>query len=277
MAGPLIVPADLHALADDLRAETADLDAILTGRGEDVWAAPTPAPGWTILDQVTHLAFFDEATITAASDPDRFRAEREAALTDVDRYTELVAARCRDLPGPDAHAWLHAARPAMLRTLEPLDPSTRIPWYGPDLSVAGAITARIMETWAHGQDVADAVGVTRSPTGAVWQVAHLGTRAFANSFAAHGRPVPETSVRVELTGPDGDTRQWGPADAADVVCGTAVDFCLVVTQRRHLDDVSLDVRGPVATAWMGIAQAFAGPPGQGRAPGQFARIDPRPG
>jgi uncharacterized protein (TIGR03084 family) len=263
------VPADLHALADDLRVETATLDALLAGAGGDVWSTATPAEGWTVRDQVTHLAFFDDATTTAATDPDAFRAAREAVLADVDGFTEHVADRYRQMPGPEAHAWLHAARAAMLHALEPLNPSTRLPWYGPDLSVAGAITARIMETWAHGQDIADAVGVTRRPTRALWQVAHLGTRALANSFLARGRPVPDSPVRVELVGPDGETRAWGPDDVPDLVRGPAVDFCLIVTQRRHLDDVALDVRGSIATEWMGIAQAFAGPPGPGRAPGQF--------
>jgi hypothetical protein len=54
------------------------------------------------------------------------------------------------------------------------------------------------------------------------------------------------------------------------VTGTALDFCLAVTQRRHLDDTALKVKGPAATEWMSIAQAFAGAPGGGRRPGQFA-------
>jgi uncharacterized protein (TIGR03084 family) len=269
MAGPLTVPVDLQALADDLRVETATLDALLAGARGDVWGTATPAEGWTVHDQVTHLAFFDDATTTAATDPDGFRAGRGEVLADVDGFTEQIADRYRQMPGPEVHAWLHTARAAMLLALELLDPSTRLPWYGPDLSVAGAITARIMETWAHGQDIADGVGVTRRPTRALWQVAHLGTRALPNSFLARGRPVPDSPVRVELVGPGGETRVWGPDDAPDVVHGPALDFCLVVTQRRHLDDVALEVRGPIATEWMGIAQAFAGPPGPGRAPGQF--------
>lgn len=267
------MPADLRALADDLRVETATLDPLLAGASGERWSTATPAEGWTVHDQVTHLAFFDDATTTAAIDPDGFRAGRDAVLADVDGYTEQIADRYRQLPGPDGHAWLHRARAAMLEALEPLDPSTRLPWYGPDLSVAGAITARIMETWAHGQDIADALGVTRHPTRALWQVAHLGTRALPNSFLARGRPVPDSPVRVELVGPDGETRGWGPDDAPDLVRGLAVHFCLVVTQRRHLDDVALEVRGPIATEWMGIAQAFAGPPGPGRTAGQFD--DPR--
>jgi uncharacterized protein (TIGR03084 family) len=138
------------------------------------------------------------------------------------------------------------------------------------MSLASFITARIMETWAHGQDVADALGVVRPPSGRLRHVAFIGARAFANSFVSHGLPVPDAPVRVELVAPDGKTWAFGPADAADVVRGPALDFCLVVTQRRHPADTALSTEGPVAAEWLTIAQAFAGPAGKGRQPGQFA-------
>jgi uncharacterized protein (TIGR03084 family) len=72
-------------------------------------------------------------------------------------------------------------------------------------------------------------------------------------------------VRVELIGPSGATWAWGPEDASDRVAGPALDFCLLVTQRRHRDDVALSIEGPAATEWMAIAQAFAGTAGTGRA------------
>jgi uncharacterized protein (TIGR03084 family) len=71
-------------------------------------------------------------------------------------------------------------------------------------------------------------------------------------------------VRVELTAPDGAVWTWGPAEAEDRVTGPALDFCLLVTQRSHRDDLSLAIQGPAATEWMSIAQAFAGAPGPGR-------------
>ena len=119
--------------------------------------------------------------------------------------------------------------------------------------------------------MADALGAQRAPTDRLRHVAFIGARALPNSYQARGLPVPEAPVRVELEGPSGDTWAFGPADAADTVRGPALDFCLAVTQRRHLADLDLDLRGPVATEWMSIAQAFAGPPGPGRQPGQFAR------
>ncbi len=159
----------------------------------------------------------------------------------------------------------------MLRELLSLDPSTRVPWYGPDMSIASSLTARIMETWAHGQDVADALGATRATTPALRHVAHIGVRTLANSFVTRGFEVPDAPVYVALTSPDGECWTWGDAGAADRVEGDAVEFCLVVTQRRHVADTNLAVHGPVATQWMQIAQAFAGPPGAGRPPSSETR------
>jgi uncharacterized protein (TIGR03084 family) len=126
-----------------------------------------------------------------------------------------------------------------------------------------------METWAHGQDVADGLGETRTPSARLRHVAFLGYRSLPNSYRSRGLEVPEASVRVELDGTAGEPWSFGPEGATDRVHGPAVDFCLVVTQRRHLDDTDLVCDGPVASEWMAIAQAFAGPPGPGRRPGQF--------
>jgi uncharacterized protein (TIGR03084 family) len=123
-----------------------------------------------------------------------------------------------------------------------------------------------METWAHGQDVADALGAEREPTARLRHVAHIGVGARAFSYAAHGRALPDAPVRVELTAPDGATWTWGPPDAADRVTGPALDFALAITRRRHRDDLALRAEGPHAREWLEIGQAFAGPPGPGRAP-----------
>jgi uncharacterized protein (TIGR03084 family) len=256
-------------LTDDLSAETDDLLAQLAGLDEDEWDTPTPAVGWSIRDQVSHLAYFDDAARTAIADPGRFTAERDAAMADIDGMTERVAATNRDRSGLELLEWLGEARAAFIAAALDADPGLRAPWYGPPMSVASQVTARLMETWAHGQDVADALGVERVPTDRLRHITFIGVRTLPNSFLSHRRDVPADPVRVELVGPGGDRWDYGPADAADRVSGPAVDFALAVTQRRHLDDLSLVVTGPVATEWLSIAQAFAGPSGPGRAPGQF--------
>jgi uncharacterized protein (TIGR03084 family) len=144
------------------------------------------------------------------------------------------------------------------------------------LGLASSVTGRLMETWAHGQDIADALGARREPTARLRHIADLGVRTFAFSFRLRGLPVPAEQVRVELTGPDGPAGQrwtWGPEDAANRVAGDAEEFCLVVTQRRNLADTGLTVTGPVAAQWIAIAQAFAGAPSDPRPPG---RVPPQP-
>jgi uncharacterized protein (TIGR03084 family) len=257
---------DLRALADDLGAETDVLLAVVGPLDEHGWATPTPAPGWRIQEQIAHLAYFDEQAALAATDADAFAAELERALADPDGITERISVRARGMTGAEVLAWFRNARSEMVTTFLALDPSTRVPWYGPPMSIASSLTARIMETWAHGQDVADALDAPHAVTPALRQVAHIGVRAFPNSFRTDGLDVPERVPYVELRSPDGETWAWGePADDERVV-GPAVDFCLVVTQRRHVSDTALDVRGPIASQWMQIAQAFAGPRGVGRAP-----------
>jgi uncharacterized protein (TIGR03084 family) len=255
---------NLGELCDDLGAERDDLADLLRPLDEQQWQQATPAPGWSILDQVTHLAWFDGAARQAIVEPDDFRAARDPALDDIDAFVDSVTRAHRDRSGADVLSWLQAAGDRLIAAARPLSPSLRIPWYGPDMTLASCISARIMETWAHGQDIADTLGARRAPTPRLRHIAFLGYRALPYSYQAHGLAVPEQPVRVDL----GDLT-FGPIEAANVVRGSAEEFCLVVTQRRHLADTSLVAEGPVAAQWLQIAQAFAGPPGAGRQPGQF--------
>jgi uncharacterized protein (TIGR03084 family) len=265
----------MYALAGDLAAETAVTRDLTADLSEDGWRTPTPAPGWTIADQIGHLAYFDEMAVKSAVRPEEFAAEL-AAMQDPGAAIDpdALAARYRDRSGAQILAWFDAARAMLLGTFAGLDPGLRVPWFGPAMSAASSLTARFMETWAHTQDIADALGVIREPTDRLRHVAHIGVGARAFSYAAHGRPVPDAPVYVALTAPSGAIWTWGPADAADRVSGSALDFCLLVTQRRHRDDLALAVAGQAAREWIAIAQAFAGPPGGGRHPGQFSAPPP---
>jgi uncharacterized protein (TIGR03084 family) len=256
------MPVDMAALAADLAAETAVTRALVAGLDEAGWRTPTPAVGWDIADQISHLAYFDEVAVRAAVHPDEFRAELHAALDGM--HPDTIAARYRDHSGAQLLAWFEDARSILLGTFATIDPRRWLPWFGPDMSAASSLTARLMETWAHTQDIADALGVTREPTARLRHIAHLGVVTRGFSFVVRGQPLPETRVRVELTAPDGALWTWGQPDAPERVTGPALDFCLLVTQRRHREDLALAAEGPGAQEWMTIAQAFAGPPGPGR-------------
>ncbi|GAA1863647.1 TIGR03084 family metal-binding protein [Pseudonocardia ailaonensis] len=263
------MPVSMPDLAADLEAESAVLRAILAGLDEEGWRRPTPAAGWSVGDQISHLAYFDDVALRSATDPEAFAAEKAEMDSGGGVDPDDIAERFRSRSGAELLAWFDDARGRLVRTFAGLEPGLRVPWFGPPMSAASSLTARIMETWAHGQDVADAVGVIREPSVRLRHVAHIGVGARAFSYALHGRTVPEAPVRVELDAPDGALWTWGPEGAADRITGTALDFALLITQRRHRDDLALQVTGPAAREWVEIGQAFAGTPGGGRKPGEF--------
>ncbi|WP_225801123.1 TIGR03084 family metal-binding protein [Streptomyces sp. NK15101] len=257
--------SDPVEVLDDLRDESAELDRLVGELSEEQWAAPTPAPGWTIAHQIAHLAWTDRAALLAATDADAFAAETEKALAAPDRFVDEGAEEGAKLPPAELLARWRTGRERLQEALRAVPPGARFPWYGPPMSAPAMATARLMETWAHGQDVADALGAVRTPTARLRHVAWIGHRARDHAFLVRGLPAPAEPFRVELEAPDGESWAYGPEDAAQRVTGPALDFCLLVTQRLHRDDTALVAEGEDAERWLGIAQAFAGPAGGGRA------------
>ena len=269
MAVPMPAP-DLAGLCDDLAAEHADLDALVAPLDASQWDLATPAEGWTIRDQIHHIGYFDGNGALAIEDPDGFTAAMTEMVGDIDAFERRLAAEARSMPESDLLAWWRARRQHILDVMRTADPSMRVPWYGPPMALSSFATARLMETWAHGQDVADALGARRAPTSRLRHIAHIGVRTRGFSYVLRDMTAPDADVRVELDAPDASTWTWGSDDATDRVTGPALDFCLVVTQRRHLADTAVKAVGPAAEEWLSIAQAFAGSPGAGREPGQFS-------
>jgi uncharacterized protein (TIGR03084 family) len=260
----------IEGLAADLAAETRDLAAVLAGLGDADWDAPTPAAGWSVRDQVTHLAYFDDAAALSLRDPEAFRRQVAKEIAeDGTGFPDKVAERDRRLSGAQCLAWFSRSRDALLAAYLAADPGARLPWYGPEMGIPSSITARLMETWAHGQDIRDAVGIATVATPRLRHIADLGVRTLGFSFMQRGLAVPDEPVLVSLTGPDGESWTWGAPDAASRVSGAALDFCLVVTQRRNVADTKLRVDGDTAQRWIAVAQAFAGMPTGPRPAGMF--------
>jgi uncharacterized protein (TIGR03084 family) len=251
---------DYPGLLADLRTESDNLIAVLQGLDVDQWALATPAAGWSINDQVSHLAFFDDATRLASTDPIAFRAEADQLISGGMDFPDRIAAQYRDVTPERQLEWFTTAREQLLDSFDGDDPKRRLPWFGPDMSVASSATARLMETWAHGQDVYDTIGIAHPFSPGLRSIAHLGVATFAFAHTLNGMPVPEEAIRVTLHSPDGDEWVWGTNDSANHVYGPAQDFVLTVTQRRHWTETGLTAVGPVAQGWLDIAQAFAGAP-----------------
>lgn len=264
--------SDPTSVIDDLREESEGLDRLVAGLDAPQWGWQTPAAGWTVAHQIGHLVWTDRSALLAVTDTDGFRALVEKALAAPHTFVDEGADEYARLAPPELLARWREGRAALDKALRSGPPGARFPWYGPPMSAASMATARLMETWAHGLDVADTFGVTRPPTDRLRHVARLGVRTRDFAYGVHGLTPPADPFRVELVAPGGGLWTYGPEDAPQRVTGPALDFCLLVTQRAHRTGLALTADGPDADRWLDIAQAFAGPPGDGRRPkGDTAR------
>jgi uncharacterized protein (TIGR03084 family) len=247
-------------LLADLIAEEADLAAVLAALDAEQWDRPTPAAGWQVRDQVAHLATGEDLATLAATDERGFTARLAELMIDLDGLEREQLALARASDPAELLAWWTGSAAATVRAVSDGPDDERIGWITGPMSVSSFITARLMETWAHGQDIVDGLELSRAPTARLRHVADLGVRTRGFSFRNRALDVPTPEPRVELDAPDGERWTWGPDDSTELVSGPADDFCLVVTQRRHVDDTALSALGAGAAAWLEIAQCFAGPP-----------------
>ena len=261
----------MKEICTDLANEYQDLDDIVAALDDAGWHTMTPAEGWNIKDQIRHLAYYDGRARLALMEPQAFQQHLSEIAGDPEGHRKTLQEAGKKLAPAELLNWWRQERRDLLDALMPRSRKERINWYGPPMSLISFVTARIMETWAHGQDVADALGFRRVPTDRLYHIAHLGVATFGWSFTVRGMKVPKAPVRVEVSGPSGDKWIWGPEDARDTVRGAAEDFCLVVVQRRNAADTGLNIEGETATRWLSIAQTYAGEPGKGREAGMFSQ------
>jgi uncharacterized protein (TIGR03084 family) len=260
----------MKEICKDLAAEGQALDDIVADISDDDWDRETPFGGWTVKDEIAHVAYFDWFAMLSATDKEAFQVEMTRLANDLENLFQITMEPGRSKTNAELLAWWRTERKAMIAAYLACDPKDRLPWHLP-MSARSSATARLMETWAHGQDVVDALGARRPATDRLKHIAHLGVATFGWSFQCRGMEKPEDAVRVSLKGPSGDLWTWGPEDAANQIQGDAEDFCLVVAQRRHFLDTRLEIAGETAEKWMTVAQIFAGPPARGPAPGKFPK------
>ncbi len=257
--------ADFLTESETLHAALADLDAA-------AFDMPTQFKGWTINDVLVHLHFWNRAADLSASDGDAFAALAARVTAQFAAGGSLRPIENAEIAerGPALRAaWIDTARDIGTRW-QGMDPKTRLPWVGPSMSARSSMTARQMETWAHGFEVFDILGQTRCESDRIRNIVVLGVNTFAWSHQVHGLALPDTMPRLRLTAPSGALWTFGEDDA-NTVTGPAVDFAAVQTQTRALADTALVVTGPGARTWMTHAQCFAGPPVTPPAPGNRFR------
>jgi uncharacterized protein (TIGR03084 family) len=251
---------------DDLADESAELDAIVAELPAGEWAKDTPAAGWTIAHQIAHLAWTDRMTLLSAAGEAEFAPIRAMALQRPTQFVDTAAAEDVSTPPAELLDRWRDGRHAVETALRQVPKGHRLPWFGPPMSALSMATARLMETWAHGQDIRDTLGLPPAATDRLRNVAHLAYRTREFSFQVRGKQPPAADIFLELTAPSGATWQWGDPDCGQRVIGPALDFCLLATQRRHRSDTRVSAAGADADEWLSVVQAFAGPPGAGREP-----------
>lgn len=261
---------DMSEVIAHLDAEAAELDALVADLDPSGWTRDTPAPGWTVAHQVAHLCFVFRLAGTAASDAEAFKAMTSGASGD---FEGAVNAVLDTYPLDDPEKLLarwRTDREFAVEALAAAPPDQLVPWLVRPIPPGVLACAGMMELFAHGQDVADALGVVPQRTDRIRNVAGFAVLTWEFGYQSRGLTPPDTEFRYELTSPSGQVWEFGPADAEQRITGDAVDFCLLVTRRRHRDDLDVSAVGADADHWLDIAQAYRGPAGPGRRPGQFS-------
>jgi uncharacterized protein (TIGR03084 family) len=262
--------SDFKDVVAALRADGEELTELVSNLDADQWALPTPAQGWTIKHQIAHLCDIFRIAGLAAADPAAFQAMASQLSPDFDANVAAALQKYLAQPLPTL---LDSWREEMTTAIDALaaaDPAKPVPWLVRPLPPAILASAGMIELFGHGQDIADTLGVQRTRTDRIAYLVGFAVRTWDFGYLARGLTAPEVEFRYELTAPSGALWTFGPEDAEERITGPAEDFCLLVTRRRHPDDLAVTATGPEANYWLGIAQAYRGGPGTGRQPGQFA-------
>lgn len=259
--------------AQDFRAESEALFDVVAGLPDAGFEVQTQFKGWTINDVLVHLHFWNGFADAALNDPETFKAvaaDMQAILLK-GGFRPYENARVAERGQSLAQAWIARVRDMAQRWVD-VDPKHRLPWVGPSMSARSSMTARQMETWAHGFEVFDALGLHRGEADRIKNIVVLGVNTFGWSHQVHGLPVPDVMPQLVLTAPSGEVWTWGDP-AAGQITGGAVDFAAVVTQTRAFADTGLLADGDIARTWMAHAQCFAGAPITPPAPGSRGRAE----
>ncbi len=255
----------MKEIVEDLKVEQESLDKFVSTLTEKDWDRMTPAEGWTIRDSISHIAYIDEVAVAAVhGDNSPFELAFKIGMA----FNEEGPKKGRNMKVNELLKWWWEARNVMYAELIKLDPKARIPWFALPMGARAFATARLMETWAHGLDCYDAMGISPLDTDRLRHVAFLGYQARPYAYTVHELPAPDKPLRLELVLPSGKMWTQGPDGSENVIRGSAGDFCRVAVRRRHWQDTALEIKGDEALRFVEIAQTFAGPSGSGRKPSQ---------
>ena len=175
----------------------------------------------------------------------KFQTQLEALIADLANAVDALVGKGRTMSGAGVLRWWRESRTSTIDGLLAHEPKDRLPWFAGPMSSMSFATARLMETWAHGQDIVDGLGVERAPTMRLRHVADIGVRTPVRVHGT-GIAVPTRRARRRAL----DTRRlvrWlrgaGVSRPPTQCTGRRLTFCLVVTRQSNPADVALDVDG----------------------------------
>lgn len=256
--------------ASDFLTECDRILGLVAPLDEAVLATPTAFKGWTISDVIGHLHVWNQAAQLSLKDEDAFKQFMRQVGGIIAKGGDLNSFERVWLDGLTGQAlvaqWAETYR-AVAADFAEADPAQRVPWAGPSMSARSSITARLMESWAHAQAIFDVLGQERQNGDALKNICVLGLNTYGWTFKNRKLEPPQPVPHLRLTAPSGELWVFGEPADGELIEGEAAEFCQVVTQTRNIADTALKVTGPNATAWMAIAQCFAGAPVAPPAPG----------
>ncbi|MEM8767357.1 MAG: TIGR03084 family metal-binding protein [Pseudomonadota bacterium] len=253
--------------AQDFLAESEALHALLVDLDEAAFERPTAFKGWTLNNVIRHLHVWNHAADLSLTDEAGFDAFFASLGDGMKHIRDFEREYLDGLAGQELLESWRSFYQAMAGRFAKADPSLRLKWAGPSMSARSSITARLMETWAHGQEVYDELGVVRENADRIQNIVVLGNNTYGWTYAVRGKTAPEPRPHLRLTAPSGAVWTYNEPSETELIEGPAEDFCQVVTQVRNIADTTLEVTGANASDWMAKAQCFAGPPETPPAPG----------
>lgn len=251
----------MRDLARDFREESEALHALVAPLSDRELERVTGFKAWTINTVIQHLHVWNLAAEMSLKGDGSFEAYYGRLAKHLGEGGKMSTFEREWLNGLSGRALVEAWRTSFSGTADRFasaDPAGRVKWAGPDMSVRSSLTARLMETWAHGQEVYDVLGAVRKNGDRIRNIVVLGNNTYGWTFKVRNEAAPEPRPHLRLTAPSGELWLYNDPSTTEVIEGLAEEFCQVVTQVRNIADTKLKVTGANATNWMSKAQCFAG-------------------
>lgn len=265
----------MKTLGQDFLDESNALHALVAPLDDAELKQETAFKAWTIERVVQHLHVWNMAALMSLKGDGSFETYY-AQLENHRRGGGTMGSFEREwldgLSGRDLVTAWHSGFSETAARFAEAEPSARVKWAGPDMSARSSITARLMETWAHGQEVYDTLGVVRRNADRIRNIVVLGNNTYGWTFKVRGETAPGPRPHLHLTAPSGEVWLYNDPSDSEVIEGLAEEFCQVVTQTRNIADTALKCTGANARNWMSKAQCFAGDAEPPPAPGSRKTI-----